>query len=123
MRISDWSSDVCSSDLGRLTRATSAAATNWNTPGSQWPSAMPTIMHSATHSVSQRSNVFMAGFDGPMAASDMAFLSVDAPDPGVAQRRALFLGSRHMLRSGLDLGPRPVRAQCFPAHRADTDPR
>src|SRR3546814_16418519 len=70
MRISDWSSDVCSSDL---------------TPGSQWPSAMPTIMHSATHSVSQRSNVFMAGFDGPMAASDMAFLSGDALAAGVDQ--------------------------------------
>ena len=40
-----------SSPTGRLTRATSSAPTARAAPGSHWPSAMPTTMHSSTQTV------------------------------------------------------------------------
>src|SRR3546814_11164933 len=55
MRISDWSSDVCSSDLGRLTPAGSAGF-----PDSRWKRLQPRILADAPESMDPR----LRGDDG-----------------------------------------------------------
>src|SRR5579883_3125738 len=49
---------------GRLTWAISMRPTAWNTPGADWPSAMPATMHAATHTLRYRSKPFMTDAAG-----------------------------------------------------------
>ena len=53
-----------STATGRLTCATVASPMTRKTPGSSWPSAMPTMMQSATQKVRKRSNTLIAGLGG-----------------------------------------------------------
>ena len=53
---------------GRLTWAISMRPMAWNTPGANWPRAMPATMHSSTQTVRKRSKTLMPGMAGARPA-------------------------------------------------------
>src|SRR5512143_3739541 len=64
---------------GRLTCATFMRPSAWNGPGNSWPSITPATMHSATHSVSQRSNTLMGAAAARFAVTSHCALIARAP--------------------------------------------
>src|SRR3546814_13203730 len=73
MRISDWSSDVCSSDLGA---ALALYLTDWSAPGELWLE----LARGELGTVEQEGQAFTAELRGPVAMLDGPVAPETSPD-------------------------------------------
>src|SRR3546814_17659193 len=101
MRISDWSSDVCSSDLPRARRARSAPA--WRVPSSDW-------RHRSLRKAAHRAEHLDRGYSAHDTADGslpIRLIPSLTPSPSVGHRPIARIAS-HGIATGCDLLRNPT---------------